>query len=171
MSCLVQYNGIVALVKASFPKSAEIVQNKQSLHNIVGDLQKYTKINNNIIYNSECYLLDLSGSYGTINGIPRIYVDQLLEYLPELSISSVTNSRSGYSITSHQSKENQEIYNKFLLRPKLMEYNINRVIQGGSLENQQAEKSINRSASKSQASTASNAARLKNQIGGNILIK
>lgn len=86
LACLIEHLGCVCLVKAAFPKEAIKLKNKRDVETMLIDLQQRTKISNSILFYNRCDLYDLTKTYGSYGDLPRIYVDNLEEYLPEFNL-------------------------------------------------------------------------------------
>lgn len=53
---------------------------------MLNELQQKTKVSNSILFYNHCDLYDLTKIYGSFGDLPRIYVDNLDEYLPEFNL-------------------------------------------------------------------------------------
>jgi hypothetical protein len=79
LACLIEWQGVVGLVKAGFPSQIKQVTLSKALPDI-GDVERYTRVSNNIL--EKATLLDLTDAYGHNGENNLIFVDNLSEYLP-----------------------------------------------------------------------------------------
>jgi hypothetical protein len=75
LTCLIEWQGVVALVKAVFPNQAREVKLSKTIKEIA-DLERYTRINNSIL--EKATLLDLTDAYGHNGEDSIIFVDNLI---------------------------------------------------------------------------------------------
>lgn len=84
MCCVIEYLGIVCLAKAKFPAGVEIVDGRggdAAIAGLLRMLELYTKISSDGIKKSAT-LLNLTPFYGKEGNNSRIYIDNLIDYLP-----------------------------------------------------------------------------------------
>lgn len=81
LSCLVEYEGVVGLVKARFLEKGDPITFDDVARNEIHELERYTRIKNRVIEN--CDILNMAKQYDS-KGVRRIliYLDNLQEYLP-----------------------------------------------------------------------------------------
>ena len=84
LTCIVEYHGLVAQVKAKIPPNAKEIKNVKDIDYVLQPLENVCKILLQTFYSSrnKCQFYDLSEEYGSNGELPLIYVDNLFEYLP-----------------------------------------------------------------------------------------
>jgi hypothetical protein len=91
LACLVEHQGLLALVKSSFPQNAQIVDKSKicaagavglsPIFSVLKQLELLTKIKMSAIIDN-ALLLDLTSEYKLANVPFCIYIDELTRFLP-----------------------------------------------------------------------------------------
>ena len=79
LACLIEYQGLVAMVQSLIPDIAPKVDLTHEILLEIRDLERYTRIKNNILKKAALY--DLTELYQSKDR-KLIYINQLIEYLP-----------------------------------------------------------------------------------------
>lgn len=75
LACLIEFEGVVALIKSLIPDHAPRLELTQQLMMDMKDLERYTRVKNSVLKKATLY--DLSEIYGS-TGKRLIYINQLI---------------------------------------------------------------------------------------------
>lgn len=80
LACLVEFENIVALVKANFPENVETLSYNASIKDELHELERYTRVKNRVL--EYCTILELNKFYEPNSRRPLLYLENLADYLP-----------------------------------------------------------------------------------------
>jgi hypothetical protein len=109
MTCLIEWQGVVALVKAPLPYECAELRSSDAL-NDVRELERYTRVSNSVL--ERCTFWDATEVYEVDQERRLIFVDNLFEYLPQ-NVS--------------------EAFPKSTLRPEYMLDSVSQITPGGEV--------------------------------------
>lgn len=97
LTCLIEWQGVVALVKAPLPHDCQEIELAAAIGDI-RELERYTRVSNSVLERSN--LWDATEAYGMNQEKRLIYLDRLIEYLPAnvLEIDSKATLRPEYML-------------------------------------------------------------------------